>query len=343
MGTVGLPAKYGGFETLAEQLIKCPEIDWVVYCSGKAYEDRSSNFAGAELHYIPFSANGIQSVIYDGLSLLHSCLRGYRAVLVLGVSGAIFIPIVKILRPGLKVIVNIDGVEWRRDKWTWLAKSFLRLSERVAVRSANVLISDNQAISSYISSEYGVSSNTIAYGGDHAFFECSARKHGENALALSRIEPENNVHMILSAFSRTRQKLIYIGNWRANSYGRKLYSQFSESKNIMLLDPVYDLRRLAELRWACAYYVHGHSAGGTNPSLVEMMFFAKPIVAFDCDYNRVTLDGKGQYFSDEESLVRKICSMQGGSEALDLAELARQRYTWSLIQQQYSAVLSNDD
>ena len=152
VGSVGLPPRYGGWETLVDQLTKALNgmFDFTVYCSAKKYDERLDSFNGAKLVYVDFDANGIQSIIYDFESMLRS-IRTADVLLILGVSGCIFLPIISLLSSA-KLIVNIDGLEWKRDKWGKFAKWFLKISESVAVRFANVVVADNQAISDYVRS-----------------------------------------------------------------------------------------------------------------------------------------------------------------------------------------------
>ena len=152
IGTVGVPAKYGGFETLVENLIGecCSEdVDYTVFCSGKAYPTRLKTYKNARLEYVPLHANGMQSIPYDIWSLIRTVGRGYDVVLILGVSGCLFLPLYRLLFRK-RIVVNIDGLEHRRDKWGKWARKFLRLSERIAVKFADVVVADNKVIRDYV-------------------------------------------------------------------------------------------------------------------------------------------------------------------------------------------------
>lgn len=336
VGTVGLPACYGGFETLVENLInenyKNEEI--TVYCSSYNYESKVSRYKGARLVYLPFKANGPQSVIYDVASLIHALFTRPNAILILGVSGCFFLPFFRIFSSA-KIVTNIDGLEWKRDKWGKWARRFLKFSEKQAVKYSDIIVSDNQAIADYVAEEYDVVSSVIAYGGDHAVSNIINNSNGGYALSLCRIEPENNVEMILESFSKTEKHLKFIGNWEASDFGKKMKAQYSKFNNIEIIDPIYDVSRLAEIRSACSFYVHGHSAGGTNPSLVEMMHFGKPIVCFDCSYNRASTEDIATYFSCANSLIYIINNeneINNGSYMLEIAQL---KYTWKAVGKQY--------
>ena len=341
IGTVGIPASYGGFETLAERLVDTKEVKFTVYCSRKHYQEHPKKYKTADLVYIPFDANGVSSVIYDMFSMLHALISGHKNFLVLGVSGAIFLPILSRF-PKVKIITNIDGIEWRREKWKGLAKTFLKFSEFLAVRFSSQVVSDNDSITNYISEEYQASCKTIAYGGDHALRSDNNVKLDVNfdtsapfALSICRIEPENNVHLILEAFSEAKLPIMFIGNWKKSSYGRALYNKYKDEINITLSKPIYCLDTLHAFRSECSVYIHGHSAGGTNPSLVEMMHFSKPIIAFDCSFNRATMEDKGNYFSSSKGLTKILGESNIIADGNDMAEIAKRRYTWKIIRKQY--------
>ena len=348
VGTVGIPANYGGYETLAENIVKyhaaqCFPGMITVYCSSRSYPVRVANFLSAELEYIPMNANGVQSILYDILSLFSAVWKRADVILVLGVSGAVALPLIRVLTSA-KIITNIDGIEWRRQKWRGLAKIFLRLSEKVATRFSNVVIADNSAIASYVKKAYGINSEVIAYGGDHAM-AVEAESLSEFPLPLDysfsvcRIEPENNIHMILDAFSLLPTKnLVIVGNWNNSEYGRVLHKKYSDLKNIFLIDPVYDLGILKSLRLKSSSYIHGHSAGGTNPSLVEAMHFSKPIFAFDCDFNRSTTENKAIYFRTSSCLLHHLETLQSHqaiSVATNMVEIANRKFVWKVVARQY--------
>lgn len=354
IGAVGVPAQYGGFETLAENLCRYHaerldhhEVEFTVYCSSKAYNVRPNTFLNSALRYIPIRANGFQSIIYDAWSLCDAVLRKSDAILLLGVSGAIILPILRLVS-NAHIITNIDGIEWRREKWKGWARYFLRFSERVAVRYSHVVIADNQGIGDYVREAYGVPVEIIAYGGEHSLVsspvsEPEIRLPSHYALALCRIEPENNVEKILLAFSKLPDRsLVFVGNWNNSPYGRRLRRCFASFSNLILLDAVYDPSKLFAIRSQASIYVHGHSAGGTNPSLVEMMHFGIPIVAFNCNFNRYTTEDRASYFTNVDDLTDKIDDLfaeTSHERGVVMKEIAKSRYTWNVIGDAYFEVL----
>lgn len=348
VGTQGVPANYGGFETLVENIIgeNCrSDIQYTIFCSSKDMPVRTDTYKGCHLQYVPLHANGKQSVLYDIWSLCKA-MRGYDTILVLGISGCCFLPIFRLFCR-TRLIVNIDGLEHRRGKWKKYAKWFLRKSEIVAVKHADVIIADNKGIQDYVTETYHKPSELIAYGGDHVERTISEEKQLEilkqygvtadnYAISICRIEPENNIHLVLEAFSRTDKKLIYIGNWERNEYGINLKKKYACYGNIIIHGPEYDLDTLYALRSHAAVYIHGHSAGGTNPSLVEAMFFGKPILAFDVIYNRVTTNEQAYYFKDSDSLIEHLNRTDLNGEIM--RAIVNEQYTWKQIAAQYESL-----
>jgi glycosyltransferase involved in cell wall biosynthesis len=352
IGIVGVPGMYGGFETLAENLIKYWHSNQTpcvlsVYCSSRHKKFLPREYFGAFLRYLPINANGIQSILYDCCAILHSSLKRDKTILILGVSGAVIIPIVRIISSS-RIITNIDGIEWRREKWKGFARAFLRFSERLAVKYSHVVVTDNQAIDDYVRETYGVSSVMIPYGGDHALasdpnLSAADQLPDGYALALCRIEPENNVSMILEAFARIDRHLVFIGNWNKSHYGRSLKAKYGCVSNFTLLDPIYDPRSLRAIRNRAVMYIHGHSAGGTNPSLVEMMHFSIPIFAHACIFNRLTTEGMARYFLNAKELadaIQTLSQLEAEIVGASMGEIARRRYTWDQIGSSYFHVLS---
>lgn len=353
IGTVGVPANYGGFETLTEHLIEDlgQKYDLTVYCSGKKYAaaERKATYKGASLTYLPLDANGIQSIPYDTLSILHSLFYA-DVLLILGVAGAWILPFVKWFT-NKKIIISIDGIEWKRDKWNLLAKWYLFWAEGLAVKYSHIDISDNEAIQDYTSARYGSLSRIIEYGADHTIKVPITNTDVVHypflkepyAFKVCRIEPENNVHVILEAFATTnRMPLVIVGNWDKSAYGRSLKEQYYEQPFIYLLDPIYDQAKLDVIRGNASLYVHGHSAGGTNPSLVEAMYLGLPILANGVSYNRVTTEDQALYFHDLNSLMdqlNELYSAKLASIGAAMAKIAQRRYCWSHIAFKYELLI----
>lgn len=350
IGTVGLPAKYGGFESLAEYLTKYlgGTFDITVYCSSAFYKNKLKNYNGAQLKYIPLNANGAQSILYDIISIFHALIYS-DVLLILGVSGCVVLPFVKLIS-SKKIIVNIDGLEWKRAKWGKAAKWFLKYSEKLAVKYADTIVADNKVIQDYVQDNYNIQSELIAYGADHVsiqeiyadVLDKFSFLHEKYAFKVCRIEPENNIHLILKAFSNYPPlNIVIVGNWNNSNYGKQMKVQFNQFQNIYLLDPIYDQNILNQIRGNCHVYVHGHSAGGTNPSLVEAMYLELPIIAYGVNYNLQTTANKALYFKDQDDLVVLLMKLQQDDlkiVAKDMKAIADSNYTWKIISNQYASL-----
>ncbi len=359
IGTVGVPACYGGFESLVDNLLDFtpPNVEYTVFCSAKKYEKRLETYKGAKLVYLNMDANGKDSIFYDFKSMKLSVAANTDIMLVLGVSGCMFLPYIRKIFKG-KIITNIDGLEWRRDKWQWYAKKLLKFSEKMAVKYSDIVIGDNKGITDYVKTEYSKMLKNkrvelIAYGGDQvsrvkddSLYEKYPFCREPYSVTVCRIEPENNIHVILEAFSKMPDDvLVFVGNWQKSDYGRALKEKYSVFQNIHLLDPVYEGHTVNFLRSNARVYIHGHSAGGTNPSLVEAMNLSLPILAFDCVYNRATTQEKCLYWktsSDLQNLMKKLCHCDLDSESLckkiadEMGNAGKSLYSWERIARQYN-------
>lgn len=351
VGTVGVPGRYGGFETLAEQLARhiSPQAkQLVLYCQRSAYPELHGQpdiqFEGHQRVLVPLRANGPASMVHDVLAMLHAVLVArVDVMLVLGYSGAWALPLMRLLRPRMRIVTNIDGMEWRRDKFGARTKKVLRWLEGCAVRFSHRVIADNAALVPIAKESHpNLEPLLIAYGGDHTLVPPTTAAFilaQTYYLSIARIEPENNCDLILQAFAKVPEwHLVFVGNWNSSEYGRSLKARYAEQPNLHLLDPVYDLAALAELRAGACGYVHGHSVGGTNPSLVEALFHTNRLLAFDCAFNRSTLDGRGAYFSNALQLCELLNASMSNDMLADDVQLLRKRYLWSNVVMSYMEV-----
>ena len=355
IGVVGVPARYGGLETLAHHLVMelSDELALSVYNSKWNYlpEERESSWNGAAIYYLPFRANGVQSIIYDIIAMLHAIIRN-DALIVLGVSGCVFLPLLKLFFRKKKILVNIDGLEWRRPKWGKLASAYLKFAEKIAVKFADRVIADNLAIQQYVQETYGRDSDIIAYGGDHVKtaemlpedkekYPFLTQSYGVKAC---RIEPENNIEMILEAFAQIDfMDLVILGNWNDSVFGKKLWKKYGSYSHIHLLDFVRDRRILDVLRCHADVYLHGHSAGGTNPSLVEAMNLGLPIIAYGGTvFNRNTTHHQALYFETSDQLLAQLKELKPEVRSAlgeKMKKLGQKYYSWKKISRQYAQAI----
>ncbi len=351
IGTNGLPGNYGGWDQLVKHLTTnlSDDFEFIVYTSSVGVKDKLRDYQGVKLQYIPFKANGIQSIPYDIWSLFHAAFT-CNVLFICGTSGCIALPLIKLINKS--IVLNPDGQEWKRGKWNKAVQWFLKLSESIGVQFAKNVIADNKKIQEYIVEEYHKDSELIEYGGDQVLkVPMSEETKGKYNIQLQsyafkvcRIEPENNIHLIIDAFSKMPNfPLILIGNWNNSDYGKKLREENRKYKNLKLLDPIYEQTTLDELRSNCKVYVHGHSVGGTNPSLVEAMNLSLCIVAYGVDYNRETTENQALYFQNKEELLSLLQQIETGeievSEYQNRMEMiAERRYLWRIITDKYRKI-----
>jgi glycosyltransferase involved in cell wall biosynthesis len=349
IGTNGLPAKYGGFETLVEYLVQylSNQYEITVFSSGVTCNPKLKEYDGCKLEYINLKANGWQSVIYDFWSIFRS--RKFDRVIILGASGGILMPLFS--KYNDKFILNFGGLDWQRSKWNYFTRKFLKISEYFSIKYSKHLISDNKGIQEYIISEYGRESSLVTYGGDQSFkvdpmvkdFEQYPFLKNDYAFTVARIQSDNNIELILNAFDKKDTlPLVFVGNWNNSDFGIKTKKRYSAKKNIILLNAIYAPRELNLLRSNCKIYIHGHSAGGTNPALLEAMNVQLPILAYDCKFNRYTTEGEAKYFLDSEKLFELLNNINCGALkkiSKNMLEISSRRYTWEKIANEYAKVI----
>lgn len=346
-GIVGIPGNYGGFETFAENLVKNTKNNYkfIVYCDKNFQCEDGHVPDNVTLVRLPLKANGWQSVFFDALCMLCS-IKSKSTVLLLGCSGGAFVPIVRFF--GVNVITNIAGLEWKRSKWGRFASMFLKLSEKVAVRFSNIVVTDNQELQAYVRDTYLTESNVIAYGADHVSTNTSidighlvekyALTFNDYFISVGRCQPDNNIREIVGAFVKSSQNLIAVSNWSSCKYGLDILKDFSNYSNIKLLDPVYDIDEISALRLNAKGYIHGHSAGGTNPTLVEAMYLGIPILAYDVKFNRYTTDNNALFWSNRACLRELLnnYSKDDMDESVSFSlKYAKKYYTWEFISNEY--------
>ncbi len=350
VGTRGIPNNYGGFETLAEYLAEylSKDIDITVFCSSKDIAVKLPYFKGAKLKYIPITSHGSLGILYDSVSLLLAVFK-YEKILFLGFGGGFIMPFLRRYRS--KIILNIGGLDWKRDKWSPFAQKVIKRAELLLVKHSAYIVSDNIAIQQYLMKEYGKESTLIAYGGDQAqkrdVTEESLNTYSflknDYAFIVTRIQPDNNIDMILEAFAnQTALPLVMVGNWNNSTYGMKIKAKYVHKEKIILLDAIYNREKLDILRSNCTLYIHGHSVGGTNPSLVEAMYLGLPVFAFASRYNEYTTQNKAIYFQNKEELINLVNnyhSINLKEMGNNLKQIAERDYVWSTIASKYKEVI----
>lgn len=353
IGAHGLPAKYGGYCTLAEYLAEyqAEDFDVTVYCVADEYQDHPDYYKNVHLKWVKYPARGLMAWKFHTYGIKNAIANGADKIFLCGPNGGFTLPFYSKYKD--KFYLNIGGVEWKRNKYNWMMRRIYRLLMKSAVKFSGHLVADNIGIHDYIIEEYGRRDSVIiAYGGDQAkkaditpevrskypFLEKPF------AIAIARIQSDNNTEMLLDAFKDAKIPLVYIGNWNVTPWAKETREKYSGFNNLILLDAIYDIPVLNQIRSNCSLYVHGHSAGGTNPSLVEAMHLGVPLVCYDNGFNNNTTFNKAMYFknaSELKNIVEHTSEQQFKSEAELMKSLAIKNYRWETIAEQYYKFFRN--
>lgn len=349
LGTRGIPNHYGGFERLVEQLapglVQAGHSVTVYNSHNHPYQGKEWNGVHIRHCYDPEHLIGCAGqFIYDLNCLLDARKENYDVILQLGYTSS---SVWGLLFPSNSMILyNLDGLEWQRSKYPKWVRRFLLYAERLAVKFSDFYIADSPIIQSYFRKKYGIEAEYIAYGAE--LFEGSDESvpaaygvsPGHYFLLIARMEPENNIETILDGFTRsgTSDKFLVIGDTK-NKFGQYLRSKFRHDDRIVFAGMIYDQQKTHSLKLFSRLYFHGHSTGGTNPSLLEAMASRALIAAHDNAFNRDTLGDDAYYFSGAADITGLITRVRHGEEEeLMIAhnrEKIRQRFNWDLIIAQY--------
>jgi len=356
LGTRGIPARHGGFETFAERLaIYLQGRGWnvSVYCQEDGgcslYEDE---WRGIHRIHIPVSQIGpLGTMVFDFRSTMH-VIRQSGLVLTLGYNTALFC-FVKRLSNVVNVI-NMDGIEWRRQKWGRFAKAWFFLNEWGGCWLANHLIADHPQIKDHLTRWVKPEKITmIPYGServnsaDEGVIRSYNLEADGYAIVIARPEPENSILEIVSAFSRKRRgfKLVVLGRYDQDKpYHNRVLE--SASDEVLFFGAIYDKSVLDALRFYARFYLHGHQVGGTNPSLVEAMGAGNAILAHDNRFNRWVAGGGGVYFKDGEECADRLENLIADGEMvarLKVESRARhaEEFTWDRVLLAYESLLES--
>ena len=367
LGSRGIPAKYGGFETFAERVAPALAAEgrevWVS-CEGTT-PPRPSEYEGVKLFYFPLKPfrRVFYETIYDIFSLLRASLT-CDCMIMLGYGAGFFFFIPKLFRKN--IAVNVDGREWTREKYNSLEKTALHANELFALHYADVAIADARAIKAYLKASRGLEVTFIPYGVDvpasapwnpaklrvlHGASELASLESSEYYLLVARLERENNIEMIVEGFlaADTEKRLVIVGDFLDSSYQSEidaLISRYRGYDRIAFVGAIYEKDVLSMLRQHCFAYLHGHSAGGTNPSLLESMISQNLILAHDNPYNREVCDRFALFFNDATAVSKCIQSLEARPDAHEGLRIgafnrAKNDYSWRRVVEQYEMLIDD--
>lgn len=341
IGTRGVPARYGGFETAVEEVgsrLAARGHEVVVYCRAKG----PTEHLGMERVVLPAVPHrAAETLSHSALSVAHLLTHRTDAAIVFNAANAILLPAIRAAR--IPVAVHVDGLEWKRAKWGPTGRRWYLWSERMAVRWADELIADSGAISDYYRTRYAADTRLLSYGAaiTPAADETLLREAFGLApqgyhLVVARLEPENNVETILRGYlaSASRLPLVVVGGVPYPSEHERMLQRLAETDpRVRMVGGVYDQDQLNTLYAGAASYLHGHSVGGTNPSLLRAMGAGAATLAYDVDFNHDVLGDTGRFFHDPQALAPLLEWVESDpAAARALGERGRdraaRRYVW---------------
>ena len=370
IGSRGLPAKYGGFETFVQQLVSHQESDEIHYhvaCLSDTSHHQHSTYLGADCFNInPPKLGPARVIAYDMMAITYALKIIKKQQIerpifyILGNTiGGFIVPFAKMIHSvGGILFVNPDGLEWKRAKWAKPVQCYLKFSEKMMVRNADLIVADNEGIEDYLQSEHSATNTTfIAYGTDltpttltnesekvRHYFEKWKIKEKEYFLIVGRFVPENNYVTAIKEFmvSKTKRDLVIVANHEGSAYFQQLKQEtdFASDPRIKFVGTVYDQELLKYLRQECRAYIHGHEVGGTNPGLLEALAQTNENLVLGVDFNKkVALKGAHYWSKDGGNLAHLIDQIDGQAEFIELGKTAKKHmqeaYTWEKIAREY--------
>ena len=348
LGTRGIPNYYSGFEQFAEffsvYLVEQGHEVYVYNSHNHPFQEKT--FHGVNLIHIndPEHKMGtFGQFIYDYNCIIDSRSRNFDIILQLGyTSNSIWY---FLLPKKALIITNMDGLEWKRTKYIKPVRQFLKFAERLAAIKSDYLVADSLGIQKYLKAKYNKESTFIAYGA-HAFLNPNEDiiasynvEKNQYSMIMARFEPENNLDMVLQGvvLSEDKTTILVVGNHNTK-YGEYLKNKFKSFTHIRFIGGIYNLQHLDNLRFYSNLYFHGHSVGGTNPSLLEAMSSKALVIAHNNDFNKGVLKENSYYFSDAAE-VKNILNAIKKSDNLPMIEAnfntIKNEYNWEKINGEY--------
>lgn len=355
LGTRGIPASYGGFETFAEHLstrLVTRGHEVTVYCRAHYVSPRQLEFHGVRLKILPTIRHKyFDTVVHTFLSAIHAVSQRYDAALICNCANAPFSPILRLA--GTPVAINVDGLEHKRKKWGWLGRRYYRLAEYLSTLLPTEMVTDAQVIQDYYLARHNAPSTMIAYGSeverrpDRELVRKWRVEPNRYVLYVSRLEPENNAHLVIEAFKkvRTAYRLLIVGDAPyAEQYINSLKASARGDKRIIFTGFVFgqDYRALQQNAYC---YVHATEVGGTHPALVEAMGYGNCVLTLATPENMEVVGEAGVPYIDEFDLAEKLQRvLRDGSLVQAYRNRAQQRvqkhYTWEAVVDQYEQLFA---
>lgn len=354
VGTRGVPASYGGFETAVEEIgSRLAERGHrvTVYCrSGRP--EQPHQYRGMHLVWLPsLKFKVAETLTHTAFSVLHLVFRKRpNATFVFNAANSPFLPLLRLR--GARTAVHVDGLEWKRAKWSGSGQRYYRRAEEWSVRFSDALISDAAAIADYYRAEFDVPTACIAYGAPILEDSPSDRlaelgvEPGNFHVVVARFEPENHVEQIVEGYKRSAAKhpLVVVGGAPyAADYTKRIKQLAAADPRVQLTGPIYDQALLDQLYGHALTYIHGHSVGGTNPSLLRAMGAGTAVLGWDVVFNREVAGPDASYFSSPIELSALVDAAEANPAhtaaiGAKLRERAAANYNWDAVADAYEAL-----
>jgi len=346
MGTRGAPALYGGFETAVEEIgsrLVQRGYDVTVYCRNPDQE--ITEFKGMTLVNLPAVKHRMaETLSHTALSTVHAITKDKPDVcLLLNAGNAPFLLPLKLA--GIPTAIHLDGLESKREKWRGLGAKYYRWAERSAIKKGTLVISDAKAIANHVQEQYGRDTEVIAYGAAVINPPSDRLKDlnlepGRYHLIVARLEPENHVLEAVHGYTQSQEDkpLIIVGSAPYSDWYIQKVKDAADQRT-RLVGAIYDQELLDQLYAHAATYTHGHSVGGTNPSLLRAMGAGAPVLAFDCEFNREVTGNLALYWKDAEDYASLIGTNNFATMGERLQQRVANNYQWDAITDQYEALI----
>ncbi|MDO1502200.1 DUF1972 domain-containing protein [Winogradskyella maritima] len=352
LGTRGIPNNHGGFEQFAEcfSVYMAEKGHSVFVYNSHNHPYKKSTFKGVNIIHCfdpEYKIGTAGQFFYDLNCIRDSRKRKFDAILQLGYTSSSIWH--RMLPKDSLIVTNMDGLEWKRSKYSTATRKFLRYAENLAIKSSDVLISDSIGIKDYIRETYLKESTYIPYGAtifsspDKSVLVNYNVTEGNYDMIIARLEPENNIETIVEGFSKSKVQTPILIFGGLNDFGKKLQKKFAHDKRIRFVGPNYNQEDLNNLRYYSRYYFHGHSVGGTNPSLLEAMASSSLIIAHNNIFNRSILLEDAFYFkasADITSLLEdNTCNQHRDKFIAKNAEKIEKRFSWESVNASYEKLI----
>ena len=347
VGSHGLYVNYGGFEQLVINLSERNRKYKYIIFNSKDSNKSFSTPKGSEVIFLPLKASGFQGIFYDYWSILISYTRKVDCMLLLGNQGILVIPFLNLLfKKKPKFITNVGGIEWKREKFNFLQKLYLKLAYKLSNIYCESIILDNEYFLELIHNKtYNKYKNKyviIPYGGDltKGYDKTSLLNEykflKENFyLSISRAIQDNQIVELLETWQKRKEILVVISNFSTSEYGKQIWNNRNNlSQNITLINGLYNKKVLDTIRRECSGYIHTHSTCGSAPSLIEMLHARVPIISFDVPQNRFTLENQCVYFNNFHTL-NKILDKKAQLPKYIPSQKLQEKYLWKNIINRY--------